>query len=357
MVLHQSDSKQLSSYKTRGKLNDTRFCNWPCTKVTAVIMLFCRQVYPLDSAVPTGAIDCRLDFVFSTQSSSQPIPPIVTLSTSSRSHDIISLGRVNYTTLHYTTQYSRLHYNLVHKHYKTLQYITLHYISPQHSTIQYSTEHYSTVQYTTARYNTVHYSTVQYSTLQHGTIQYTTARYNTIQYSTVQYSTLQHGIIQYNTARYNTVHYSTVQYSTLQHGTIQYTTARIQYTTARYNTVHYSTVQYSTLQHVYSTLQHGTIQYRTLQYPTLYLQPMIPPKRFDMFSPITGGRSEGLGAFSFSFKKKYTKLQCSNSYEDIVAFRLTATINPTDTNIRLIITSIIGLDYCTVMCNLWNIKH
>ena len=29
----------------------------------------------------------------------------------------------------------------------------------------------------------------------------------------------------------------------------------------------------------------------------LYLQPLIPPKRFDIFSPITGGYSEGLGAF------------------------------------------------------------
>ena len=27
----------------------------------------------------------------------------------------------------------------------------------------------------------------------------------------------------------------------------------------------------------------------------LYLQPLIPPKRFDMFPPITGGCSEGLG--------------------------------------------------------------
>ena len=27
----------------------------------------------------------------------------------------------------------------------------------------------------------------------------------------------------------------------------------------------------------------------------LYLQPLIPPKRFDIFSPITGGYSEGLG--------------------------------------------------------------
>ena len=28
----------------------------------------------------------------------------------------------------------------------------------------------------------------------------------------------------------------------------------------------------------------------------LYLQPLIPPKRFDIFFPITGGCSEGLGA-------------------------------------------------------------
>ena len=29
----------------------------------------------------------------------------------------------------------------------------------------------------------------------------------------------------------------------------------------------------------------------------LYLQPLIPPKRFDMFFPLTGGCSECLGAF------------------------------------------------------------
>ena len=29
----------------------------------------------------------------------------------------------------------------------------------------------------------------------------------------------------------------------------------------------------------------------------LYLQPLIPPKRFDIFSRLTGGCSEGLGAF------------------------------------------------------------
>ena len=34
----------------------------------------------------------------------------------------------------------------------------------------------------------------------------------------------------------------------------------------------------------------------------LYMQPLIPPKRFDIFSPITGGCSEGLGALWFFFK-------------------------------------------------------
>ena len=34
----------------------------------------------------------------------------------------------------------------------------------------------------------------------------------------------------------------------------------------------------------------------------LYLQPLIPPKLFDIFSPITGGCSEGLGVFWFFFK-------------------------------------------------------
>ena len=33
----------------------------------------------------------------------------------------------------------------------------------------------------------------------------------------------------------------------------------------------------------------------------LYLQPLIPPKRFDNFSPLTGGCPEGLGAFSLFF--------------------------------------------------------
>ena len=34
----------------------------------------------------------------------------------------------------------------------------------------------------------------------------------------------------------------------------------------------------------------------------LYLQPLIPPKRFDISPPLTGGCSEGLGAFWFFFK-------------------------------------------------------
>ena len=34
----------------------------------------------------------------------------------------------------------------------------------------------------------------------------------------------------------------------------------------------------------------------------LFLQPMIPPKRFDFF-PLTGGCLEGLGAFRFFFKQ------------------------------------------------------
>ena len=36
----------------------------------------------------------------------------------------------------------------------------------------------------------------------------------------------------------------------------------------------------------------------------LHLQPMIPPKRFDLFSPLTGGCSEGLDAFRFFFKQR-----------------------------------------------------
>ena len=35
----------------------------------------------------------------------------------------------------------------------------------------------------------------------------------------------------------------------------------------------------------------------------LYLQPMIPPKRFDIFFPLTEGCSESVDAFRFFFKK------------------------------------------------------
>ena len=60
-----------------------------------------------------------------------------------------------------------------------------------------------------------------------------------------------------------------------------------------------------------------------------YSQPLIPPKRFDSFPPLTGGCSEGLGAFCFFFKHLHTSpcrdtnttiflskspgLQCSNN--------------------------------------------
>ena len=36
----------------------------------------------------------------------------------------------------------------------------------------------------------------------------------------------------------------------------------------------------------------------------LYLQPLTPPKRFEFFSPITGGCSEGLGVLRFFFTHK-----------------------------------------------------
>ena len=43
----------------------------------------------------------------------------------------------------------------------------------------------------------------------------------------------------------------------------------------------------------------------------LYLQPLIPPKRFDIFfPPLTGGCSEGLGAFWFFVKHTKTLLCC-----------------------------------------------
>ena len=36
----------------------------------------------------------------------------------------------------------------------------------------------------------------------------------------------------------------------------------------------------------------------------LSLHPMIPPKRFNIFPPLTGGCSEGLDAFRFFFTNK-----------------------------------------------------
>ena len=45
----------------------------------------------------------------------------------------------------------------------------------------------------------------------------------------------------------------------------------------------------------------------------LSLQPMIPPKRFDVF-PLTGGCSEGLGAFRFFFKQRVLQYYNSKYY-------------------------------------------
>ena len=38
----------------------------------------------------------------------------------------------------------------------------------------------------------------------------------------------------------------------------------------------------------------------------LYVQPMIPPNRFDIFPSLTEGCSEGLDAFRFFFKQLYS---------------------------------------------------
>ena len=53
----------------------------------------------------------------------------------------------------------------------------------------------------------------------------------------------------------------------------------------------------------------------------LYLQPLIPPtKRFDIFSPITGGCSEGLGALRFFFK--LVALRWTYSKQQFIIVRL-----------------------------------
>ena len=43
------------------------------------------------------------------------------------------------------------------------------------------------------------------------------------------------------------------------------------------------------------------------------LQSLIPPKRFDNFPPLTGGCSEGLGAFCFFFKHQYYIVRCNQA--------------------------------------------
>ena len=40
-------------------------------------------------------------------------------------------------------------------------------------------------------------------------------------------------------------------------------------------------------------------------------QPMMPPKRFGISPPLTGGCSEGLDAFRFFFKYKYVRADSS----------------------------------------------
>ena len=49
-------------------------------------------------------------------------------------------------------------------------------------------------------------------------------------------------------------------------------------------------------------LHRGTRLYAMKRF--IYLQPMIPIERFDIFPPLTGGYSEGLGAFRFFFKQQ-----------------------------------------------------
>ena len=54
---------------------------------------------------------------------------------------------------------------------------------------------------------------------------------------------------------------------------------------------------------------------------TMYLQPLVSPKRFDIPPPLTGGCSEGLGAFWFFFKR--TAKFCPGDREIEVIGRLT----------------------------------
>ena len=53
--------------------------------------------------------------------------------------------------------------------------------------------------------------------------------------------------------------------------------------------------------------EYDFLNIRGLYEEVLYLQPLIQSKRFDIFSPLTGGCSEGLGAFCFFFKQSVPK--------------------------------------------------
>ena len=51
---------------------------------------------------------------------------------------------------------------------------------------------------------------------------------------------------------------------------------------------------------------HRGTRFNTMKKFCIYLQPLISPKRFDIFSSLTGGGcSEGLGAFCFFFKNPF----------------------------------------------------
>ena len=52
----------------------------------------------------------------------------------------------------------------------------------------------------------------------------------------------------------------------------------------------------------------------------LSLQPVIPPKRFDIFFPLTGGCSKGLHAFRFFFEDRYSligNMRVNYTYEEV----------------------------------------
>ena len=57
----------------------------------------------------------------------------------------------------------------------------------------------------------------------------------------------------------------------------------------------------------YITSRNGWVSLKGI-FRWLFLEPMIPPKRFDFFL-LTGGCSEGLGTFRFFFKKIIAKPQ------------------------------------------------